>query len=868
MFRLHRILITATVLFAAAGCVDEIIDIPVVEDTVVGEGGTVSGLVPMTISAIETKTTLSGTTVKWSANDKVAVFDLDSEKREFSAGTISGDGTSAEFSGKVTVGTTDFYAVYPYSLAQTEASGVLTVTLPSDQTYKNGSFADNHNIAVAKGTAVTEGSGAYSGDLVSPVSFKNVCGLLKFTVPDHIAVARKIKIESSSANIAGTMSINYSGTTPSASIKADGSKDVTISGEFASGSTCYFVVAPGSLGTIKVTVSSADNELYAKQSTKSLTIAAGQIIDLGDIDFVTTPACEAFHTYSYGRLLGTGVNFSLGIGDALAQQISSISLNINGGDSFSKTITMSGAGCAIGNFAILSPGDKIFLPRSFGEYEITGTYVMNGQTLQIPATTFTPDALNADKLYDSFTFSVSAEHSDSGDEFNNSLISNTITDKTGILDKYIELEINSVKWENSKEVSPLTPTLSTLTSKNFSCCMIKGNYTITGNVVVDGVTVSMNGSCEIRAPKLNITPQGKIVHTVNSSNELSGSKLTAWLILPDGFSWAENIISVDYTLTDGSNTLRQSTGSINNSIIEVANNWIYIPNKGKTYTLSSASDQITINNSQTLTAPVPAFTVTSSKSYTSYDEYAGQNGITKSINNANSRDPETIYNVGGSWTISTEIMQNDKYSKTVSISGPNTNISKSDCTTNSHNIGNISDLTTWGEYTVSTTVVFDGVTKSASKTHHITGLPYRAVPNTGDGWTSNKGIGAGINTVNWKNDHVYLEGSSKKQSIYSPAFHIPETINIKLNVPITLRCYAALSIWALPEFSCSIGGQQIMYKKGEKGETSWGSANIQTYYALTANHTMSNSSNTITMENLYTMTEAWVKIYTIELLYR
>lgn len=779
MFRLHKIFITATVLFAAAGCVDEIIDIPVVEDTVVGEGSTASGLVPMTISAIETKTTLSGTTVKWSANDKLAVFDLNSEKREFSAGTISGDGTSAEFSGKVTVGTTDFYAVYPYSLAQTEASGVLTVTLPSDQTYKNGSFADNHNIAVAKGTAVTEGSGAYSGDLVSHVSFKNVCGLLKFTVPEHIAVAKKIKIESSSANIAGTMSINYSGSTPSASIKADGSKDVTISGEFASGSTCYFVVAPGSLGTIKVTVSSADNELYAKQSTKSLTIAAGQIIDLGDIDFVTTPACEAFHTYSYGRLLGTGVNFSLGIGDALAQQISSISLNINGGDSFSKTITMSGTGCAVGNFAILSPGDKIFLPRSFGEYEITGTYVMNGQTLQIPATTFTPDALNADKLYDSFTFSVSAEHSYSGDEFNNSLISNTITDKTGILDKYIELEINSVKWENSKEVSPLTPTLSTLTSKNFSCCMIKGNYTITGNVVVDGVTVSMNGSCDISAPKLNITPQGEIVHTVNSSNELSGSKLTAWLdnSIPSGFNWAE-LPTVTYILTDGTNIIRNGAPDTE-SIVPIANNWIYIPNSNnKTYTLSFPLEGISINTNS-IKAPVPEFTVTSSKSYTSYDEYAGQNGITKSISNANSRDPETIYNVGGSWTISTEIMQNDKYSKTVSISGPNTNISKSDCTTNSHNIGNISGLTTWREYTVSTTVVFDGVTKSVSKTHHITGLPYKSgVPsNTGPHpWSKIKG------NISWKTEYVEMEYSlGVFPTIESPTFYIPADINVTIS---------------------------------------------------------------------------------------
>lgn len=379
MFRLHKIFITATVLFAAAGCVDEIIDIPVVEDTVVGEGGTVSGLVPMTISAIETKTTLSGTTVKWSANDKVAVFDLNSEKREFSAGTISGDGTSAEFSGKVTVGTTDFYAVYPYSLAQTEASGVLTVTLPSDQTYKNGSFADNHNIAVAKGTAVTEGSGAYSGDLVSHVSFKNVCGLLKFTVPDHIAVARKIKIESSSANIAGTMSINYSGSTPSASIKADGSKDVTISGEFASGSTCYFVVAPDSLGTIKVTVSSADNELYAKQSTKSLTIAAGQIIDLGDIDFVTTPACEAIHTYSYGMLTGTEVQFNLGMDGNMEQFVTDLEISMTNSN---NTVVRSYSSATAENkkVALIPQNNWSYLPK--GEYKLSISYKMNGITFQ------------------------------------------------------------------------------------------------------------------------------------------------------------------------------------------------------------------------------------------------------------------------------------------------------------------------------------------------------------------------------------------------------------------------------------------------------------------------------------------------------
>jgi hypothetical protein len=121
---------------------------------------------PLTISTGEmTRTSLSGTVVNWSDDDRIAVFDDLYYNNMFDAVEVSG--SAAVFEGLVTARTTDFYAVYPYSDAVKADDQSIFVSLPADQTPVSGTFAEEHNISVAHGTKTAE------ADVVEGVVFKN-----------------------------------------------------------------------------------------------------------------------------------------------------------------------------------------------------------------------------------------------------------------------------------------------------------------------------------------------------------------------------------------------------------------------------------------------------------------------------------------------------------------------------------------------------------------------------------------------------------------------------------------------------------------------------------------------------------------------
>jgi len=77
-------------------------------------------LVPKTFTAVrpETKTTIDGTSVKWAADDKIAIIGVTDEDvvtiHEFTINTGVNTG-SATFTGTVSADETSFYALYPYS---------------------------------------------------------------------------------------------------------------------------------------------------------------------------------------------------------------------------------------------------------------------------------------------------------------------------------------------------------------------------------------------------------------------------------------------------------------------------------------------------------------------------------------------------------------------------------------------------------------------------------------------------------------------------------------------------------------------------------------------------------------------------------
>ena len=190
------------------------------------------------ISGADTKTSLNGKEIHWTSDDKIAVFDNTNYKNKFNITDC--EGSYATFSGEVTTGTTQIYAVYPYELAVSASGSNLVVNIPTDQTSKAGSFAEEHNISVAKGVK-TPGYEA-----IGDVTFQNVCALLKFTIPSYISDAHTVTLSSNSV-IAGNMSVDCSGDSPACTISSEGSKSISMTGDYPAGSTFIFVLAPGTL---------------------------------------------------------------------------------------------------------------------------------------------------------------------------------------------------------------------------------------------------------------------------------------------------------------------------------------------------------------------------------------------------------------------------------------------------------------------------------------------------------------------------------------------------------------------------------------------------------------------------------------------
>lgn len=326
-------------------------------------------LEPMTISTeVQTKTSLNGAEIHWTNDDIIAVFDNTGAKNEFTLTMV--EGSAADFTGNVTAGTTQIYAVYPYELAKSAEGAVLNVTLPADQTSKAGSFAEEHNISVAKAEK-TPGVAQVSG-----VSFKNACALLKFTVPAYLTDVQKVTVSSNTV-MAGDMTIDYSGDTPVCTVSENGSKSISMTGTYEAGSTFWFVLAPVTLDGIKVNVETAKGA-WQMSTDSQFEMTAGQYRNLGTLKLeeVLAQGATAAHTYVDGILTGTDVTVSLGIPQNTAAYITSLNLEVkNASGTVVRTLTKSSASATE---TIAADAQWPYLPK--GDYTVSGTYTLSGVT--------------------------------------------------------------------------------------------------------------------------------------------------------------------------------------------------------------------------------------------------------------------------------------------------------------------------------------------------------------------------------------------------------------------------------------------------------------------------------------------------------
>ena len=358
-----KLIIAALASFAAFSCEKE--SLP--------QSNSESDKIPLILTTGEdTKTSLqSDGAIHWSTTDKLAVFDnslMGDNKNNFVVSAISdANHSSATFSGSVGTTTSRICAVYPYELALSCEVGLsshkIQVNLPSQQSAKAGSFAENLNISVAKASVS-------KNDLPeTSVSFKNVCALLSFTLPNSLPEEITNVTISSAIPMAGKMSLTY-GDNITCSLSNDQPTRISMTGTFEAGKTYWFVVAPVTLQGISIDVETKSGNIYTKSNSSAITLTQGKYRSLGTLNFdkMKPITVSSEHEYGNNTLLGTNLSVNLPYSD-----ISAINLTVKLGDKVVRTITDTKDvvnGVAKTNYD--AAGNWPYLPC--GDYNISGSY--------------------------------------------------------------------------------------------------------------------------------------------------------------------------------------------------------------------------------------------------------------------------------------------------------------------------------------------------------------------------------------------------------------------------------------------------------------------------------------------------------------
>lgn len=229
---------------------------------------------PLVLSAVQegdeaaSKTSLSGTSVHWSAGDQVAAF-VGMTPHTSSSTEILSD-TQAKFTfSDLSADASVTYAVYPASAVVGYHDGGATVTVPSEQTAVPDSFGEGAAVCIAKGDA-------------SPMVFANVCGFLAFTfASSDVANVASIRIMANEP-MTGQADVHWNSGDPTvepSSVKSLNA--VKLSGTFESGKTYYVAVFPRASYTgltIKITKKDGYVSTYTNPGTLTLARKGNMVI--------------------------------------------------------------------------------------------------------------------------------------------------------------------------------------------------------------------------------------------------------------------------------------------------------------------------------------------------------------------------------------------------------------------------------------------------------------------------------------------------------------------------------------------------------------------------------------------------------------
>ena len=282
---------------------------------------------------------------------------------------------------------------------------------------------------------------------------------------------------------------------------------------------------------------------------------------------------------------------------------------------------------------------------------------------------------------------------------------------------------------------------------------------------------------------------------VYASGVLQGTEVSLTAPVPDR-EWTATITNASGVTV---RNLAKSAGTLKSAATDAA--WPYLPKGAYTvnYTFLTANGKEMGSSVSFQISENPEFGLFQ-QAASSYTYYAGDE-VEKNVTRANSIEAFTVTAISSSVTgISEAILNNANYSITY------TNDFSGSVTASSNSAVTYSDkkYSATGAYTLGATATFDGVTKSDTKSVHITGLPYSAVPPKEGDWSGKA------------NDWTYSKNSHQGVRLYdqqiSKSFNIPANVdvNVKQDVDVhtsTLGTTYTLYAGGNSIFSLEAGGK-------------------------------------------------------------
>ncbi len=277
---MKRFLISMAALLAVVGCAKQ-------DDLVSAEFGTTNAPefeVGFETSRVYIEEDEDGYKLSWTSGDLLSCFfnTGGQAKYEYVGETGADNGIIKAVSCPSGTTLDKFYAVYPYNEGNKLTGDVLTVVLPSEQTYAEGTFGANSNTMVAVNA---DGEPYYT--------FSNVCGYVRLKIYGDATIT-SIKFEGNNGEIiAGEADVNP--TTKELTISAEGDKAIYIKAEGGASlglseaeATEFWVVVPPVTFEkgFTVTLTDAQGNSMKRATHMKYVVARNQVNSMGVVAYV------------------------------------------------------------------------------------------------------------------------------------------------------------------------------------------------------------------------------------------------------------------------------------------------------------------------------------------------------------------------------------------------------------------------------------------------------------------------------------------------------------------------------------------------------------------------------------------------------